>query len=88
MVVLVYFFYFWDKDKSGGHLIASFEQFISSSHSSVIISAVEKAVQSCGDNKDSLCKTLIEIVLKNPMGNIHTWLVNLILIHALQSILL
>ena len=69
LVILVHSFYSWEKDKTRDHLTASFDQLIQSSHSSVIISAVEQAVQSCGDNMSSLCEELIQIVLNNPMGN-------------------
>ena len=69
LVVFLHSFYSWDKAKTGDNLIASFEQFIHSSHSSVIVSAVEKAVQSYGDNVDSLCEEVIQIFLNNPMVN-------------------
>ena len=62
-------FYSCDKEKTGDSLIASYEEFIHSSHSSVIVSAVEKAVQSCGNDVSLLCEEVIKIVLNNPMGN-------------------
>ena len=88
MVVLVHSFYDWDKDKIGDHLTSSFKQFIDSSHSSVIVSAVERAVQSCGDNEGSLCEKLIQIVLENLLGSVYIWLVYFLFIYLLQSILL
>ena len=69
LVILVHSFYYWDKDKTGDHLIASFEQFIHSSHSSVIASAVKKAVLSCGNDMSLLCEEVIQIALSSPMGN-------------------
>ena len=69
LVILVHSCYSWNKHKDEDHLTASFEQFIHSPHSSVIVSAVEKVVQSCSDDVSLLCEELIQVVLNNPMGN-------------------
>jgi hypothetical protein len=68
LLILVHSFYSWDHNQNGDHLVASAQQFMRSSHSHVIASAVEQAIKSCGQNHDLLCEEIIKIVWKHPLG--------------------
>ena len=68
LLILVHSFYSWDQNQKGDHLIASFQQFIKSSHPQVIALAVEQAIKSCGEDYDLLCEEIIKIVWKHPLG--------------------
>jgi hypothetical protein len=67
LLILVHSFYSWDHNQNGDHLVASAQQFMRSSHSHVIASAVEQAIKSCGQNHDLLCEEIIKIVWKHPL---------------------
>ncbi|KAF8126793.1 hypothetical protein EV363DRAFT_1173868, partial [Boletus edulis] len=68
LIILVHSFYSWDRArKEDDHLIASFEQFIKSSHPEVVTSAVKQAIESCGEDYHSLCNEIINIVWKYPL---------------------
>ena len=70
LLILVHSFYSWDQNHDGDHLVASFQQFIKSSHSQVIASAVEQAIKSCGEDHDLLCDEIIKIIWKHPLGKL------------------
>ena len=70
LLILVHSFYSWDQNHKGDHLVASFQQFIQSSHPQVIASAVEQAIKSCGEDHDLLCEEIIKIVWKHSLGKL------------------
>ena len=70
LLILVHSFYSWDQNLKEDHLVASFQQFIKSSRSQDIASAVEQAIKSSGKDLDLLCEEIIQIVWKNPMGKL------------------
>ena len=70
LLILVHSFYSWDQNHNGDHLVASFQQFIKSSHSRVIAPAVEQAIKSCGEDHDLLCDEIIKIIWKHPLGKL------------------
>ncbi|KAG6380387.1 hypothetical protein JVT61DRAFT_8504 [Boletus reticuloceps] len=67
LIILVHSFYSWEGARKENHLIASFDQFIRSSHSEVVTSAVKQAIESCGEDYHSLCNEIINIVWKHPL---------------------
>jgi len=68
LIILVHSFYSWDRaKKEDHHLTASFEQFIKSSHPEVVALAVKQAIESCGEDCQSLCNEIIKIVWKYPL---------------------
>ncbi|KAF8551853.1 hypothetical protein OG21DRAFT_219279 [Imleria badia] len=69
LLILVHSYHSWDKDKKGDHLSTSFEQFIKSSHSVVVTSAVEQAIKSYGTDLGLLCEAIIQIVQKHPLSH-------------------
>ncbi|KAF8126799.1 hypothetical protein EV363DRAFT_1173844, partial [Boletus edulis] len=67
LIILVHSFYSWDRARKGNHLLASFKQFIKSSHPEVVTSAIKQAIESCGEDCHSLCNEIIKIVWKYPL---------------------
>ena len=68
VLIIVHSYYSWTQNHQGDHLTASFMQFMKSSHHTVIASAIEKAIDSYGEDTGCLCEEILQIIKNHPLG--------------------
>ena len=70
VLILVHSYYSWTQNNQGDYLTASFKQFMEPSHHTDIASAIEQAINLCGEDTGSLCKEILQIIKNHPLGKL------------------